>query len=81
MLISEWCDALRVVVGVVEQGRLLHPVLVGHPVVVQDAARAPAHRPGLVLDPLRHAPRLYYLRVSVKQPEISNGNAYQVSQF
>ena len=68
-------------VGVVEQRGLLHPVLLRHLVVVEQVAGAPAHRPGLVLDPLRHAPRLYYLRVSVKQPEISNGNAYQVSQF
>ena len=45
-----------VVVGaVVEEGRLLHPVLLGHLVVVEEAAGAPAHPLGLVLDPLAHA--------------------------
>ena len=48
-------------VGVVEQRSLLHPVLLRHLVVVEQVAGAPAHRPGLVLDPLRHAARLYYL--------------------
>lgn len=41
-----------VVVGVVEQRSLLHPVLLRHLVVVEQVAGAPAHRPGLVLDPL-----------------------------
>ena len=45
-----------VVVGaVVEEGRLLDPVLLGHLVVVEEAAGAPAHPLGLVLDPLAHA--------------------------
>ena len=41
--------------AVVEEGRLLHPVLLGHLVVVEEAAWAPAHPLGLVLDPLAHA--------------------------
>ena len=45
-----------VVVGaVVEEGRLLDPVLLRHLVVVEEAAGAPAHPLGLVLDPLAHA--------------------------
>lgn len=41
--------------AVVEEGRLLDPVLLGHLVVVEEAAGAPAHPLGLVLDPLAHA--------------------------
>ena len=36
---------LGVRVGVVEQRGLLHPVLLRHLVVVQEAARAPPHHP------------------------------------
>ena len=48
--------------AVVEEGRLLHPVLLRHLVVVEEAAGAPAHPLGLVLDPLAHAAWLDHLR-------------------
>ena len=58
--------------AVVQQRRLLDPVLLRHLVVVEEAAGAPAHPLGLVLDPLAHAPRLDDLRAIPEQPsEIS----------
>ena len=38
---------------VVEEGGLLHPVLLAHLVVVQDVARAPLHLPGLGVREIR----------------------------
>ena len=54
--------------AVIEEGRLLHPVLLGHLVVVEEAAGAPAHPLGLVLDPLTHAARLDHLGPVPEQP-------------
>ena len=54
--------------AVIEEGRLLHPVLLGHLVVVEEAAGAPAHPLGLVLDPLTHAARLDHLGPVPEKP-------------
>ena len=44
-----------VVISIIKQSSLLHSVLLRHLVAAQQTARAPTHRPGLVLDPLCHA--------------------------